>query len=65
MTTINAVSELSLNDLDLVSGGGPVGNLLWGIVGNALYDLAKSGELTKAVNPVQMAQQYANQQKGR
>ncbi|MDE2332010.1 MAG: hypothetical protein KGK16_14675 [Bradyrhizobium sp.] len=58
------VSGLSLDDLEQVSGGGPA-DLFWGVVGNALYDLAKSGDLTKAINIKDMAQQYANQQKGR
>jgi len=68
MTSID--HELSLEHLDQVSGGiGPVA--MWligvagGVVGNAIYDGLKSGELTKGIDPVGMAQQYANQQKGR
>ncbi len=63
--TNTTVSELSIADLDRVSGGSPLLDAAISFGVNLLYDLAKSGELTKAVDPVGMAQQYANQQKGR
>ncbi|QOZ34439.1 class IIb bacteriocin, lactobin A/cerein 7B family [Bradyrhizobium sp. CCBAU 53421] len=67
---MNIDRELSLDQLEQASGGvGPI--VMWlvgvagGVVGNAIYDGLKSGDLQKGIDPVGMAQQYANQQKGR
>ncbi|WP_439925288.1 hypothetical protein [Nitrobacter sp. JJSN] len=65
-STHSELSELSSEELELVSGGVlGLDDVVGGILIALAYDTLKEAHVFDPLNPVKMAQDYGNQQKGR